>query len=165
MSLYNYYDLKNYLNVNEIAKELDDYIEYVKKAKVTEQRFYVGIDEYIDYIMEYVDDKLDEVGFVNGNVESNGPEDDPLAAFWFNVYQSMHGLCYPLFDHHASTMERRENDILKLKCIKNTLLGIETEIGKIKGKVRKISDYSPMGTKGQIKCVWLATKEKMFYPE
>lgn len=163
MSFYNYEELKTFLNVAEVSKDIDEYIEWIEIASVSDAR-YAGQQEYSNHVMSFVHEKLKSVGFVNGNIEANKPKNNPLAALWFSIYQSISSPCYPLFDHHASTKEKQENDILKLKCIKNTLLGIQTEIGKVKGKIRKISDYSPHGTKNQIFCVWLATKEKTFFP-
>jgi hypothetical protein len=163
--MHDYQEFLKFLKIEDLSILIVEYAEWIKIAPgITEKRFYCGKDEYSHHVSMFAHEKLHESGFVNGEPKANTLDLNPLAAFWWNIMQTMHGYCYPLFDHHASTQECQENDLLKLKCVLNYLKGKKTDL-KTRGKIKRFYDYSPSGTKNQIFCVYLATKTKIFMPK
>jgi len=158
-------EFKEKVDIGPLVRELDFFIEWLLAAPGISDQRQGGIDTYSTYMSDFLDAKLTETGFANGEPAKNTIETNPGACFWFALYRLMHGICYPLFDHHATTRQRQQNDILKIKCVKNELLGKKTSYTIKRGKVIKVYDYSPVGTHGQIIEVKLATKRVVFYPE
>lgn len=105
--------------LNSIDNDLKNIIKLINILPVTTERFYTGLDEFMNPIYEKVHELLNAYGFVNGNPEANKDNHKVQIMFW--VYQEVSNCIYKEpcnGDHHACTAERKEAILNSLNMLR-----------------------------------------------
>jgi len=172
----NYSDFIGKIDVDKVILELQDYLETLKKLFVVKSGSYDRLDEYEFPKMEFIHDKLKKYKFANGKPEKNTIELNPMATFWWCMYDSMSNTIhtFPFLHHHSSSWERQQVDLFIVNCIINELKDVHLDENLIKlkssfvvknghrYKVKYVHDYSPIGCKNQLLIIKTTTKELIY---
>ena len=163
-----YRDYLRFLPKNLLINSLKAYLTFIKEIPVNNETCYSDSKEsFHSKKYDYIHKMLDAAGFVNGEPTKNEFEKNPIANFWWNIYQSVNGTLnvYPFPHHHCSSKELQEALINLIMSIISYLDNKSSCLLKASLKTNPMNkslfvksydfetieaDLSPIGTKNQI---------------
>lgn len=119
-----------FLDANEkslIKLELSNLLVLLESSNPSDKTHYHLLDQWSEPIFDFINDRLNESGFVNADPNHNATI--PCVVFWYAVYMLFSCIdCSPhlktsVAQHHSSAKERNEAFIKEVRLIQEHLNG------------------------------------------